>query len=216
MDKISSILPSSARITAVDMKEGGAVRPGVPSFGRTEGVSGRSSVDRTLMKDTASAAAQAQGKQLNWRAKDLAQAEVANSVTRNFFGHSRDKVEVSAKDEIENNNQERESATYGPGTTGKNNGGKMLASARDIEDVTPSKPTGFHNEEVTRAIQVRNFHPEVGFDEDEAKGGITEPSFFGRQQGASSGSNSTSTSRETPRAQPEGLYPKGSFIDRSA
>ncbi|MCB0356251.1 MAG: hypothetical protein KDD40_04550 [Bdellovibrionales bacterium] len=39
MQKISGILPSSSRVTAVDVKEGGVVRPGAPSFGRPMGES---------------------------------------------------------------------------------------------------------------------------------------------------------------------------------
>lgn len=214
MDKISSILPSSARITAVDMKEGGAVRPGVPAFGRAEGVSGRSGELRSRLGETASNAAEIQQKQLNWRDKDLAQAAVASQVSRAFFGHAQNKPDspVSAKEEISDNNQEREPTYSVPGATSKSNGGKMLAMARDIEESGASKPTGFHNDEIARAIQVRNFHPDVSFENDEVKNGIEEPTFFVRREGASS----TSGGRETPRQQPEGLYPKGSFIDRTA
>lgn len=39
MDKISGILPSSQRVSSVDMKNSHPVRPGTPSFGRPEGTS---------------------------------------------------------------------------------------------------------------------------------------------------------------------------------
>ncbi len=37
MDKISRILPSSSRVTSVDMRDAHAVRPGAPLFGRPSG-----------------------------------------------------------------------------------------------------------------------------------------------------------------------------------
>lgn len=37
MEKISSIVPSSNRLSSVDQKESAAVRPGTPSFGRPIG-----------------------------------------------------------------------------------------------------------------------------------------------------------------------------------
>jgi hypothetical protein len=39
MEKISSILPATARVTAVDLKNSGVARPGTPSFGREVGMS---------------------------------------------------------------------------------------------------------------------------------------------------------------------------------
>lgn len=39
MQKISGIIPSSARVSNVDMKEAPPVRPGTPGFGRMEGIS---------------------------------------------------------------------------------------------------------------------------------------------------------------------------------
>jgi hypothetical protein len=37
MEKISGILPASARVKSVDLKNSQPVRPGVPTFGRPEG-----------------------------------------------------------------------------------------------------------------------------------------------------------------------------------
>ncbi len=39
MDKISGIVPSSRRVSSVDLKNAPPIRPGTPSFGRPQGVS---------------------------------------------------------------------------------------------------------------------------------------------------------------------------------
>lgn len=52
MEKISGIIPSSARVKNVDMKDAHPVRPGVPSFGRPEGVSNLAKNTRLSSIDT--------------------------------------------------------------------------------------------------------------------------------------------------------------------
>lgn len=217
MDKISSILPSSARITSVDLKEGAALRPGVPSFGRVEGVSGRNRERGAQLGETTLHASEKQRTQMNWREKDMAQAAVAQEVTRNFFG-SRNKDREQAGDSM-GRVQDEIATTAGDhdGASSTARGGASAAivgATRDFADVRnesrndsrESKPAGFHTDEVSSALKLRNFHPEVSFDADEARTSLTDPSFF----------PSTRKSDESNRQQPEGLYPKGSFIDRTA
>lgn len=54
MEKISGIVPSSARVTSVDLQSTGAARPGMPSFGRPQGIS--SLTERRTALDTAAKA----------------------------------------------------------------------------------------------------------------------------------------------------------------
>lgn len=50
MEKISGILPASARITSVDMKNSGVARSGSPSFGRPQGVSTGAAIQSNISK----------------------------------------------------------------------------------------------------------------------------------------------------------------------
>ena len=50
MEKISGILPASARITSVDMKNSGVARSGSPSFGRPQGVSTGAAIQANISK----------------------------------------------------------------------------------------------------------------------------------------------------------------------
>lgn len=81
MDKISSILPSSARVTSVDMQDAHPVRPGTPSFGRPVGVShlrrnlSMSSIDQQLMNTN-----------LTERQRDgLNKAKIVQDISAGFF-----------------------------------------------------------------------------------------------------------------------------------
>jgi hypothetical protein len=82
VDKISGILPSSARVTSVDMKESGSVRPGTVSFGRPEGVSGRK---EKAMVDGMHSGAEAHEVLSERRSKDAQQAELVKGITDRFF-----------------------------------------------------------------------------------------------------------------------------------
>lgn len=81
MNKISSILPSSSRVTAVDMQDAHPIRPGTPSFGRPVGVShgrdhiSRSSIDAQLMNES-----------LSMRQRgDLEKAKLVQDISAGFF-----------------------------------------------------------------------------------------------------------------------------------
>lgn len=51
MDKISRIVPSSARVQSTDLDEAHPVRPGVPAFGRAEGHSSKDRVTLSTLKN---------------------------------------------------------------------------------------------------------------------------------------------------------------------
>ena len=60
MEKISGIVPSSPRVTSVDLQNAGAARPGMPTFGRSVGVSSLAE-RRGFMKIQAKASIEHQG-----------------------------------------------------------------------------------------------------------------------------------------------------------
>lgn len=82
MEKISGILPSSPRVSSVDMKEAAPVRPGTPTFGRPEGVS---SLRKAKIGETASAAASLSRERLDWKSKDMQNAAMVRDVADRFF-----------------------------------------------------------------------------------------------------------------------------------
>jgi hypothetical protein len=82
MEKISSILPKSARVSSVDMKEVAPVRPGTPSFGRPEGVS---ALRDAGIGQTAAKASKIHAERMDWKSKDLSQAAMARELSENFF-----------------------------------------------------------------------------------------------------------------------------------
>lgn len=83
MDKISSILPGNSRVTSVDLKDSAPARPGMPAFGRQQGVS--SLAKQRLDFDTSKSAIQAQEQLADWRTKDSTQAGVVQEITDRFF-----------------------------------------------------------------------------------------------------------------------------------
>ena len=161
MDKISGIIPSSARLSSVDMKDSSPVRPGVPSFGRPEGTSSLKPTDVLAVpaESTARKGIAAQEQLSDWRTKDAKQAALAAEVTDKFF--------------MKNNR-----AAEPVQDLGQQVNLRQLTAAP-----VASTPAGFKNDQVSSRSQV------VQPFEDE------EPVHL---------------------QQPEGLYPKGSFIDRVA
>lgn len=88
MEKLSSILPGSARVKSVDMRDAKPRRPGAPSFGAPEG---RNTVqDRVTLSQAAATAA---GETIrdkvmdkpNYTAKEFQSAKSVDDVTNNFF-----------------------------------------------------------------------------------------------------------------------------------
>ena len=85
MEKISSILSSSPRVKAVDIKEAHPIRPGVPTFGRPEG---RSSLRDFKDKISVSQEAKDMAFKETLAAKnpqEARHAKIAADMTRNFF-----------------------------------------------------------------------------------------------------------------------------------
>lgn len=82
MEKISGILPSSSRVSSVDMRDAAPIRPGTPSFGRPEGVS---SLREAKIGETAARAAKINQDRLDWKSKDLNQAAMAREISESFF-----------------------------------------------------------------------------------------------------------------------------------
>ena len=82
MQKISGILPSSARITTVDLKEAGTARPGSPSWGRP---SGESNLKANSIVRSAHRALNRHNELMDVRSKDHMQAEIARRMSENFF-----------------------------------------------------------------------------------------------------------------------------------
>ena len=82
MEKISSILPSTARIKSVDLKDGQAVRPGGPSFGRTIG---SSPISKVAQQSTAQIALGKHEELMDRRTKDQKHAEMVKNISDGFF-----------------------------------------------------------------------------------------------------------------------------------
>lgn len=82
MQKISSIIPSSPRVSGVDMKSAGAVRPGAPSFGRSMGES--TEVNRDGLT-TAQKAVNLREEMDNRRRGIGEQPEIVQKMTEQFF-----------------------------------------------------------------------------------------------------------------------------------
>ncbi|MES2857357.1 MAG: hypothetical protein V4692_15915 [Bdellovibrionota bacterium] len=168
MEKISGIIPKSARVTSVDMKEANPVRPGTPSFGRPQGVSSLAKPALvSTAPETARIGAGIHDERMTWRSEDAMKAGIASSVSNSFFMKNDKPAEVSVKD---------------------------IDAVRLIPvDQMParSNPAGFKSELFKAAAMPA---PVSSFDEGFGGYGSAEPEL----------------------QQPDGLYPKGSFIDRTA
>lgn len=82
MDKLSSILPSSSRITSVDLEEAPPTRPGSPTFGQKVGVN--SVRDRVSLSPLAKEMA-AKETLLGKDSKEVSRAKAVGEINRKFF-----------------------------------------------------------------------------------------------------------------------------------
>lgn len=82
MNKISGILPPSARIQSTDFADAHAVRPGMPTFGAPQGKSSLAPVDRVSFSSL---------RQPQWKNRDLEKADVVTQLTNNFFNTRTDR-----------------------------------------------------------------------------------------------------------------------------
>lgn len=150
MEKISSIIPSSSRVTSVDMKESSPVRSGTPGFGRAEAQAGR---DRGA-GETAKAATEAQTEMHDWRAKDAKHASIAKDMADKFF--SKNKVDI---EEAGIPGEERMSSLAA-------NAASKMSKSRDILDENESMQgeieSGISNPEA-RGSQPPGLHPKGSF-----------------------------------------------------
>ena len=170
MDKISGIIPSSARVTSVDMRESSPVRPGTPNFGRAEG---SSSLKEAAMKaaqlSTGEKALGAHAEQADWRSKDAQHASLVTELSDKFFNRNQKVAEPMRESDPQMN----------------------MPALRASEMSVSSRPSGFKTDDAgSFRASMRPSASAFGADDELAE---------------------TTTLR-----QPEGLYPKGSFIDRSA
>lgn len=84
MVKISSILPSTARVASTDMSDAHPIRPGVPSFGRPMGRSAGADFrasSQLSMKDIRTQ-------------KEYEHSKIVNDITNDFFMNKTRKVEA--------------------------------------------------------------------------------------------------------------------------
>lgn len=172
MEKISGIIPGSARVTSVDLKEASPVRPGTPAFGRPEINRGMNDLKQELgINSTAQKALNAHNELSDWRSKDAKHAAVVSELTDKFFVKNQKEVEPSGA----------------RGTSGVTMP-QLRATAMDVA----SRPAGFKTDSTGSFRAAQN--------------GFSRPAFFDDMEEESLPALS----------QPEGLYPKGSFIDRTA
>lgn len=101
MEKISSILPSNARIKSVDMKTSHAARPGAPAFGRMMGRTSSQDVPAEAVVDRANfgeSKAANESLAAGYNPKEARHAKIAEDLTRSFF---ETRLQPSVVDEIE-------------------------------------------------------------------------------------------------------------------
>ena len=147
MEKISSILPSSARVTSVDMKESNPVRAGAPGFGRAEAQMNR---ERTS-PDSIKQATEAQLDMHDWRSKDLKHASIAKDMADKFFAKNKKDI-----DEVIPSSDERISSTVS---------GLQKMASKELNEESQSME-GEIEAELTnpeKLIQPAGLHPKGSF-----------------------------------------------------
>jgi len=88
VEKISSILPANSRIKSVDMKESQPVRPGTPTFGRTEGWN--SAKDKVTISELAKEGVidnvkEPVYKNTNRNPREISRSKMVEELNRKFF-----------------------------------------------------------------------------------------------------------------------------------
>src|SRR6478672_2562783 len=90
MEKISGILKPSHRVTSVDMEDAAPIRPGIPTFGRPEGVSSLREREKAL--DGVEAGAEQHAAMMHWRAKEGRNTRAASEIADRFFMNNEKEV----------------------------------------------------------------------------------------------------------------------------
>lgn len=81
MNKISGILPNNARISSVDLRESGPVRPGQPNYGRGEALVTKRGTPKLFVQEVGNAYKQLSQAKL----KEKRGAHIADELSNNFF-----------------------------------------------------------------------------------------------------------------------------------
>jgi hypothetical protein len=189
MDKISGIIPSSARVSAVDMRDAAPVRSGTPSFGRPDPAGARAAAangsevnqavaqqpgNRQVAGQPQPAAAPQPPPMPAWQAKDNRHASVVSQISDKFFMKNDQPAELPAPRQME-----------------------LPASsiAAVAAPAVSSRPSGF------KAEEIGSFR-DLGRSPSMAMETISE---LGEDE----------MMRAPVLTQPKGLFPRGSFIDRT-
>jgi hypothetical protein len=90
MEKISGIVPSSRRVASVDLKSAQPVRPGVPTFGRPQGISSLSDSNKPT---TAERAISKQKEMFEKRTQSASQPQLVQDMADKFFMQKRQAAE---------------------------------------------------------------------------------------------------------------------------
>lgn len=196
MDKISGIIPSSPRVTAVDLRDSAPVRPGTPSFGRREGVS---SLREPIPMEAPRRASLAQAEMVGWKSKDMEHAAMVQEMSNRFFIKSRDLTVPS-----NNNETKAMEASMEPSFT------TAQITALTQRPIS-SNPAGFNTPDV--APFSSTISPLSSADSLESLESIEDEISL---DPAPTLQALEAEEAVAPSQQPPGLYPKGSFIDFSA
>lgn len=137
MEKISSILPGTPRVTTADLRNSGVARPGAPSFGRPMGVSALAA--RPEVDGSASASAELSNlrglREPNARPKDP-KADIVERIANNFFNKKAAGVETPVQNdataEILEKFHAQEDSDLNPMTVKA-----PTATAEDVDDNAP-------------------------------------------------------------------------------
>lgn len=84
MEKISGIIPSSPRVSTVDLKNAGTVRPGAPGFGRAQGISSLAQTSAIDVVDRMSLH-ELSGHRKTQKSPEHDQAKIVSDITSGFF-----------------------------------------------------------------------------------------------------------------------------------
>ncbi|GIL17697.1 MAG: hypothetical protein BroJett040_14480 [Oligoflexia bacterium] len=108
MEKISSIIPSNARIKSVDMEDSHPVRPGTPTFGRREGTTANL---RAAERDRVSISSKArevmkQETVAGRNPREDASVKIVDTITRNFFNTRVKPKEEPLSEQVQASGQE--------------------------------------------------------------------------------------------------------------
>lgn len=153
MEKISGIIPSSPRLSSVDLNEASPVRPGTPSFGRPQGVSTLS--EPSVSMDTARKGAAIHREMMDWRSKDERDAAMVAEMSNRFFVKNQRRAEKVV---------DIDSPSMAP---------TLQTSIR-------SNPAGFKTDEVGSLAAVSSLRsdigrPDVGFESDVSGSSVEQP-----------------------------------------